>query len=147
MKTISTFQSSLIKRLTKAALCLVLLVGGMSLQAQTQPEEIVGKFFETFKSSPDQAMDELLNSNTWLAQNTEGLNKLKNQLNNFIGLVGTYEGYEKISERSTGGSVREIAYLVKYERQPIRFVFLFYKPSLEWRINNFSFDEKVFEEN
>ncbi len=33
--------------------------------------------------------------------------------------------------------------LVKYERQPLRFIFKYYKPQNDWRILNFSFDENV----
>jgi hypothetical protein len=35
---------------------------------------------------------------------------------------------------------------VKYDRQPIRFNFLFYSPNGQWQLQNFSFDDGIDEE-
>ena len=34
-------------------------------------------------------------------------------------------------------------FLVKYEREPIRFTFLLYKPKDKWEVLNFSFNENM----
>ena len=38
------------------------------------------------------------------------------------------------------------SYLVKYDRQPIRFTFQFYKPNKEWRIHSFKYDGNIDDE-
>ncbi len=68
---------------------------------------------------------------------------VKSQLLNFTGLVGDYYGYEKITEKSLGESLKLVSYIIKYDRQPIRFTFLFYKPKDVWKIQNFKFDDNL----
>ncbi|MBN7811262.1 hypothetical protein J0A68_09855 [Algoriphagus sp. H41] len=114
--------------------------------AQKGPEEIVNQFFDSYKVSPSGAVDELLNSNTWMAENQGALNQVKTQLNNAVQLIGDYKGFEKISEVKKGESLVQLIYFVRYDRQPLRFVFLFYKPDDQWRIQNFLFDEKFLED-
>ncbi|MEB2777063.1 hypothetical protein SYJ56_17230 [Algoriphagus sp. D3-2-R+10] len=113
--------------------------------AQNQPDDLVKEFFTTYQKSPDIALEKMFNTNQWMLNNQDGLKNLKNQLNNTLQLVGDYKGFEKISEVKKGQSIIELTYFVKYERQPLRFVFLYYKPIDQWRINNFFFDDKLFD--
>lgn len=124
---------------------LTLLLLSNLVQAQNQPDDLVKKFFGTYQKSPDIALDELFKTNQWMLNNSDGLKNLENQLNNTLQLVGDYKGFEKISEIKKGQSIIELTYFVKYERQPLRFVFLYYKPMDQWRINNFYFDDKLFD--
>ncbi|WP_209405780.1 hypothetical protein [Pseudozobellia sp. WGM2] len=39
-----------------------------------------------------------------------------------------------------------MSYLVKFDRQPIRFTFQFYKPYNQWRTHRFKYDGNVDEE-
>jgi hypothetical protein len=39
-----------------------------------------------------------------------------------------------------------ITYIVKYDREPLRFTFFFYKPKDVWRVSNFSYDENISDE-
>lgn len=57
-------------------------------------------------------------------------------------VVSTY-GFELLSDKSAGQSVRMITYIVKYDREPIRFSFLLYKAKDKWQVNNLSFDEDI----
>jgi len=61
-------------------------------------------------------------------------------------LLGKYHGFEKIVRKELGESLVLESYLVKYDRQPLRFTFKFYKPNDKWILFNFQYDEDVDEE-
>ena len=68
---------------------------------------------------------------------------VKIKLADFISGLGDYFGYEPITEKSAGESYVLKSFLVKYERQPIRFTFLLYKPNDNWQIQNFTYDTNI----
>ncbi|CAL2102228.1 protein of unknown function [Tenacibaculum sp. 190130A14a] len=79
-------------------------------------------------------------------RNKDGIENVKSQLTNFLGLVGDYYGHEKITDKSIGKSYKLVSYMVKYDRQPIRFTFVFYKPKDKWQVQNFRFDDNLDDE-
>lgn len=126
--------------------CVIALSVSNTVNAQNLPEDQINRFFVSYKNSPEKALDELFATNKWLTENQGDLNNVKVQLNNTLLLIGNYHGYEKISEIAKGESLIQLTYFGKYERQPLRFIFLFYKPNKEWRIQNFLFDDKILED-
>lgn len=46
--------------------------------------------------------------------------------------IGKYYGYEIITTKKFSESFELHSYLVKSDRQPIRFIFKFYKPNDKW---------------
>jgi hypothetical protein len=60
--------------------------------------------------------------------------------------LGEYYGYELITEKRAGESYIIKSFLAKYERQPLRFNFVLYKPNTKWVLQNLSFDVDVDEE-
>ena len=116
------------------------------LRAQNQPEDQVNRFFATYQNSPNEALDELFASNKWMMENQGNLNEVKVKLNNILPLIGKFQGFEKISEINKGESLIQLIYFGKYERQPLRYIFLFYKPSDKWMIFNFLFDDNILED-
>lgn len=121
------------------ALFLILSNFGFS---QNLPEEKVSQFFKSYEISPDKAIDELMFNNPWLNGNEASVNQVKIRLKSSIELVGPYYGFEKVSEVKKGESFVQLIYFGKHDRQPLRFIFTFYKPEKEWRIQNFFFDDK-----
>lgn len=111
--------------------------------SQNSTDELTAKFFQDFKTDTDKALDDLFSTNKWMVENKDGTGKVKYQIREYANLVGNYLGYEKISEKSLSESLKITVYLVKYERQPFRFVFKYYKPKENWMIYNFSFDESI----
>lgn len=134
----------------KFAVVLFLLFTGSSINnfafSQAEVEGIVESFFDKYEQSNSDAIDYLFSTNEWMEGNKDGINQIKIQLRNFLELVGEYHGYEKVSEISKGESLTQLTYFVKYDRQPIRFIFVFYNPNNEWRIQNFLFDDKILED-
>lgn len=117
------------------------------LQAQATIEEITSKFFSTYAEDPMAAVDYAFSTNTWITQyNQEGIASVKGRLNDLIQQVGPYVGYESIGQRNVGSSYIQKRYMVRYDRQPIRFIFVFYKTESDWKVQNFKFDDKIEEE-
>ena len=117
------------------------------LKAQTTTEEITTEFFKTYEKSPQKAVDYVFGTNKWMMdRNKDGIENVKTQLTSFLGLVGDYYGYEKITEKSVGESYKLVSYMIKYDRQPVRFTFVFYKPKDKWQVQNFQYDDNLDDE-
>ena len=115
--------------------------------AQSTPEEIVVRFFKVFEEKgPNEAVDYVFSTNKWMARNQDGLQNLKNQLGTLINIIGQYYGHDEIISTWIGDRYLLTSYLVRYDRQPLRFTFLLYKPNEKWQIQNFRYDDKLDEE-
>jgi hypothetical protein len=112
---------------------------------QNTPEEIVSNFFTKYqKDGASKALDNLYSNNKWMNRSTDAITKLKQQLGTLNeDYVGKYYGYELIVEKQLSDSFIFMSYLVKFDRQPIRFTFQFYKPENEWRTHSFKYDGNI----
>ncbi len=128
------------KRFTLAAL---LILSTISSYSQSSTNDLTDKFFSEFSKNTDKAFDNLFATNKWMTEKKDGVEKVKFKIRESAVLMGEYLGFEKIGEKSLSESLKIDVYLVKYERQPIRFVFQFYKPKDKWIIYNFSSDENI----
>lgn len=113
---------------------------------QTTPTEITDKFFSIYSKDPVKAIEYAFSTNKWFDKQQDAIVGLKSKIKNLTDLVGDYYGYELLTEKSAGQSVKIITFVVKYDRQPLRFIFLMYKANDSWRVNNFSFDEDLGDE-
>lgn len=111
--------------------------------AQTTTSEITDKFFTLYATDPIKAVDYAFSTNKWFERQQDGVSNLKNKLKNTIDLCGDYYGYELLSEKTAGTNIKLITYIVRYDREPIRFTFFMYKAKDDWRVNNFSYDENI----
>jgi hypothetical protein len=111
--------------------------------AQSTIKEITDKFFILYATDPVKAIDYAFSTNKWFETNKDGIDTLKNTIKGQLQLLGEYYGYEQISEKTAGRSTTMVIFILKYEKEPIRFSFLFYKPKDVWRVNNFSYDENI----
>ena len=136
------------KKLMKTYITIILFSFSLISFAQNTPEEIVSKFFTEYKNEgASKALDNLYSNNEWINRATDAITKLKQQLNSLNeDFVGKYYGYELIVEKKLSDSFILMSYLVKYDRQPIRFTFQFYKPDNEWRTHSFKYDGNIDEE-
>ena len=117
------------------------------IKAQT-PEEHITQFFKEYASEgAGKALDNLYATNPWISQSGDAVINLKNNLNSLTKeLVGSYVGKELIVKRTIGESYVLYSYMVKYERQPFRFTFQYYKPRDNWMIFGFFFDDQLDDE-
>jgi len=135
------------KKIKLLTFLIVIILSTNILKAQSTTEEITTEFFKTYEKSPQKAVDYVFGTNKWMIdRNKDGIENVKSQLTNFLGLVGEYYGYEKITEKSVGKSFKLVSYMIKYDRQPMRFTFVFYKPNDKWQVQNFKFDDSLDDE-
>jgi hypothetical protein len=116
--------------------------------AESDPEELVDRFFDTYLSEGTSvALDELYSTNEWIMERKrDDVEQLKSQFANLSSLVGEYCGKDLITRKELGKSFVLISYLVRYERQPMRFTFEFYRPRDSWNVFSFSYDDDFDEE-
>jgi hypothetical protein len=110
---------------------------------QTTEKEITEKFFSIYQKDPIKAVEYAFSTNKWFDRNQDGVANLKSKLKNLVDLCGDYYGYELLSQKTAGQSITTITFIVKYDREPIRFTFNLYKAKDTWRVNNFSYDEDI----
>lgn len=125
------------------ALIAIFILTISPVYAQKSEKEIVTEFFKVFKDSPSEAMDYAFSTNPWMKRNKDATDNIKNQFNTVLPLVGNYQGYELINEKKIGESLKLLSYMVKFDRQPFQFTFIFYKPDAVWQVQNLKFDDKL----
>ncbi|WP_162633264.1 hypothetical protein [Echinicola strongylocentroti] len=113
---------------------------------QNSTNELTEKFFKKYETNTDEAFDYIFGTNKWMGENKDGTEKVKFQLREYANLMGEYIGFEKLYEKSVGESLKVSVYLVKYDRQPLRFIFKYYKGRDKWKLFNLKFDENIDEE-
>ena len=112
-----------------------------------EPQELIEKFFTEFeKKGAEKALDNLYSTNKWMARNQDAVQNLKSKLSTIETMVGKYYGHEVIIKKQIGNSLQLYSYMVKYDRQPLRFTFEFYKPNDKWQLFGFSYDESLDDE-
>lgn len=60
--------------------------------------------------------------------------------------MGKYHGQELITTKKFSESFILYSYLEKYDRQPIRFIFKFYKPDDKWVLYSYALDDGLDDE-
>lgn len=135
------------KRLILLLCPVVLFVCAQKVNAQQQtPADISKKFFELYAVKPMDAIDQLFADVKKTKQVNDDITAIKKNLKVTIDQDGEYNGYELITEKGVGNTVKLLSYIVKYDKQPVRFVFVFYKPKDAWKIYTFQFNTNLDEE-
>lgn len=115
--------------------------------AQNPQEYIESFFFNLEKGGINIALDSIFKTDQLFAkESVEKIDNIKSQLQNVSEVIGNYYGAEPIFYDKLGQSVEIHSYLVRYEKQPLRFTFIFYKCLNKWTIYNFQFDSNLFDE-
>lgn len=130
-------------KLRNISLLLLLALLPFCMQAQKLSNPLSKEFFKLYEKAPNDALDFLFASNKWMEVKKDAVDNLKLKLRQATSRMGAYIGYEQIGEVSIGSSVMIQAFIVKYERQPLRFTLKYYKPNDKWIILNFSYDEDL----
>ncbi len=123
--------------------CFLVLSSATKIIAQATTKEITDNFFLLFQKTPDKAIEYAFSTNKWMEQKPEVVTQVKTQLKGLTDMLGDCYGYDLISDNSITENLREIKYLIRYDREPLRFTFLLYKPKDKWEVLNFSFNENM----
>ncbi|MBL7885357.1 MAG: hypothetical protein JNJ52_01300 [Flavobacterium sp.] len=110
------------------------------------PEDITKRFFTDFASNSSKAIDEIYKTNPHSADLTEAINTMKEVAKNYPKNLGKYHGYELITQEKITNSFILLTYMVRFDRQPMRFTFIYYKPSNEWNLYSLNFSANLDEE-
>lgn len=125
-----------------------LLIFSFPSFGQITPKSTAEKFFKEYQSlGVAKSIDNLYASNRWMEFSADAISGLKTQLDGLtLDFVGKFYGYELVKEKKIGENYLFLTYIGRYDRQPIRFDFEFYKPNNSWQIHSFSFDDKFGED-
>lgn len=129
--------------MNKLLLAALLPLLGLSTQmvAQQTPDQIIEQFFDDYQTNEPGAVIDSLYTHMPAAEDiSEDIARLKSQFTGLKDVVGKYRGYDLITEKSIADKFNVYSYLVRYDRQPVRFVFVFYKPADQWGLFSFSYD-------
>ena len=128
-------------------LCPLILFCTTAARAQElTPSDISKKFFELYATKPMDAIDLLFADVKKDKQINDDITAIKKNLKVTIDQDGIYNGYEPITEKGVGNNLKLLSYMLKYDKQPVRFIFIYYKPKDVWKIYTFQFNTNLDEE-
>jgi hypothetical protein len=133
------------KRSILMALVALLMLGSTRVSvAQERPEDVTTQFFVLYtEKGTDAAVDYVFATNRWLNSEQATIDNIKAQLKKGVAIIGQYYGYELIERKQLGESFVLLSYMLRYDRQPIKFSFILYKPNDKWQIQNLKFDDRL----
>ncbi len=136
-------------KIVKSLFVLALVLAHFSCGSQSDavkledPEKIVTQFLEIYsEEGVDQGLKYLFEYNPWI-NNFESLSTRLLELTSQIGML---KGSDLIVTKKIGNAMIMFSYLMKYERQPIRFNITFYRPGTNWQVQDFRYDDELIQE-
>lgn len=131
----------------KKIVLLILLAASINVSAQDDPQKIIDQFFSLYKNKGAiEAVDFIFSTNKWMSESKDQIENVKFKLNGTLKQLGDFNGYNLITKKTLGNHLSLYTFMVRYDRQPLRFSLLFYKPNDQWRLMNFSYDYNLGEE-
>jgi len=114
---------------------------------QSKPDDLINNFFKEYAKTPAKAVEDIYATNHWTSRIKDGIETMKNEVNKYtVDYVGKYYGYELITKKQFSESFILYSYMVKYDRQPMRFIFKLYKPNDKWTLFSFKIDSDLDDE-
>lgn len=118
-----------------------------SFSQENNDSALIAKFFTLYEEEGIfKSLEYIYSDNFWISRDVGVSDTITNQLEKVVNLLGNYYGFELIKKAKLGTCYVVYSYLLKYDRQPLRFVFILYKPNNEWRFQSFNFDGNIGEE-
>ncbi|MGV3656735.1 MAG: hypothetical protein ACO1NX_02230 [Chitinophagaceae bacterium] len=115
--------------------------------SQTTPQEISNSFFAIYKlGDTDKALDFLFSNTPYAGDIAEGIDDVKRQLKKQTGQMGKYYGADLLTSKTAGANLIMLTYLVRYDKQPLVFNIMYYKPNNKWHMQNFQYRSSIDEE-
>ena len=130
----------------KKLIVLFLIIICSKSYGQELPNFYIKKFFNTYQKNTDKAIDDIYQTNPWTSGMGDAITEMKKTIRNYGVELGKYYGYEFITEKSCTSRFIVYAYLLRYDRQPIKVYFTFYEPDNEWMLYSLTFNSDVDED-
>jgi len=113
--------------------------------SQVNPQKEIERFFEIYKGGDTStALDTLFSTSIWFQERAkDNIEQIKIQLDGYSKQMGEVYGYEQLIARPIGDHLLHFTYFVFFDRQPLRFNFIFYKAKDEWAIFHFKYDDRI----
>ena len=128
----------------KKAFLISIMIFSFSTYGQSNPDNLIETFFKNYEKTPSKAVEDIYSTNVWASRNRDGIETLKNEVNKYtVDYVGKYYGYELITKKQFSESFILYSYMVKYDRQPMRFIFKLYKANDKWSLFALSIDSDL----
>jgi hypothetical protein len=120
---------------------------GLLSFGQSSADLIVRHFFDLYEKNPNDAVNYIYGTTRWPPRLKNAITDIKTELATYTpGDMGKYDGYELVARDQLSTSLMVYTYLVKYDRQPVRFTFELYKPTDKWQLLSFFIDSNTEEE-
>jgi hypothetical protein len=131
----------------KSTISILILLSSFTTVAQNDPQKIIDEFFTLYKNkSADAALDYIFGTNKWMENSKDQIDGVKLKLNSSLKLLGEYYGHNLITKKSIGDHLSLYTFMVRYDRQALRFSILMYKANENWKMMNFSYDDNLDDE-
>ena len=128
-------------------LSILVMFVSISFSQENNDSTLVEKFFNLYEEEGIiQSLEYIYSDNYWISREVGVSDTISNQLEKVVNQLGDYFGFELIKKAKLGSCYVVYSYLLKYDRQPLRFVFILYKPNKEWRFQSFKYDGNLGEE-
>ena len=126
-------------RLVLISLFLPFVCTSQSKDAFAEPQRILDSFFIVYQTEGHEAaLTKLLETSKWISKGD--IENVISKLTEFTNQAGKYNGFEKIKRVQYGSSVVAYTYIAKYDSQPLKLLFRFYKPNDKWQIQGFNYN-------
>lgn len=123
----------------------VLLWPGDAVSSEDDYNQIVEQFFAMVeKGEYGPAIDFIYADNPWMSVKSDDVINLRNQFVGLGALVGPYIDRELMHQEVVGDRYVHQWYFVATERQPLVFMFQFYKPAEKFLLFSFAYDGEMF---
>ena len=134
------------RQLLLGFLCILTFTGclGQNKLTNTNADVLIDNFFSRYETNTLEALDKLLSTNEYMSDND--IKTLNDRVVQYSGLLGEYQGHETLISKNVGQSVKAFVCLLKYDRQPIRFIITLYKPNDKWKVLSFKINDSLTDE-
>ncbi|WP_420385813.1 hypothetical protein [Roseivirga sp.] len=133
----------------KILLTVILVTTCASIHAQEEkdsPEAIIKEFFSLLdENKAERAVEYIFSNNPWM-KGVKSIESIMSELKANVNKMGEFHGAQQLSKATAGKDLVSYSYLAKYSRQPLRFVFAFYRPEDKWQIHYFKYDDELTDE-
>ena len=134
------------KNMKQVVTIIVFLLLFFNSNGQMTPNDYVETFFKDFITNSDKAIDDIYKTNPYTAEMGDAVNNMKEVAANYPNSLGKYYGYEFLTQEKATNNFLLFSYFVRFDRQPMKFTFIFYKANDKWALYSLNFSANIDEE-